>query len=89
MDHHSATNVLKATSGTVKLVVKRRCRRVLLVSNGDKYGLGLRGGAEHHSPIVISRISVGSPASRMEEIEVCFFVGPAYRSTLRKASLQH
>lgn len=69
-DHHAATSILKATSGNVKLLVKRRCRRVLLVSGGEKYGLGLRGGAEHHSPVVISRISVGSPASTAPEIEV-------------------
>lgn len=70
LTHAQTIDILKATKGTVRLKVKRRCRRVSLLSQNGKYGLGLRGGRDVNNPVVVTRIATDSPASYAPEIEV-------------------
>lgn len=70
VSHAQAIEILKGTKGLVKFKVKRRCYRVTLQADHGKYGLGLRGGSDVRTPIVVSRIAPDSPAGRATIIEV-------------------
>lgn len=68
--------MIKNIEGNLKLAVKRRCISVVLESEGGKYGLGLRGGADTAIPIMISRIAADSSAFKDSRIQV---IGKAVR----------
>jgi guanylate kinase len=69
VSHVQAGEILRS-GDIVKLKIIRKCRRVRLVPVSGVYGLGIKGGADAGSPVVISRISEGTPAALHPRLEL-------------------
>eukprot|EP00049_Salpingoeca_infusionum_P019053 m.359949 g.359949 ORF g.359949 m.359949 type:complete len:1714 (-) comp18827_c0_seq1:378-5519(-) len=70
LPHKEASHILQATPPVVELVVQRQCKQVSLKPLSGKYGLGLRGGADTDTPIIISRLQPGSAAAMSGDLHI-------------------
>lgn len=67
---HSQAGEILRDCRAVKLRITRKCRRVKLLAESGVFGLGIKGGVDAGSPVVISRIADDSPASRHPRLEL-------------------
>lgn len=70
--HVRAGEILRDSGAQVRLKVTRKCRRVKLRAENGVFGLGIKGGADSGSPVVISRVADDSPAAQHPRLQLGF-----------------